>query len=353
MVRVLALTRYARKGASSRVRFLQYVPHLERLGDRVTVQSLLPAAYLDRLYAGGDRQLGVVAKACAERLAALLRHRDADVIWLQREIFPYAPFFAESLLASGRKLVIDFDDAHHLYYKAIKAGWAQSLYGDKIERLMRRADTVTVGNRTLADYARAVGARNVQLIPSAVDTTRFTTAPAAEPFTVGWIGTPMTADEAMPLVQAPLTRFLTETGARCVLVGVRPDQFPEIPAERVPWREDSEDALLTGMSVGLCPLADTEWNRGKSGYKIIQYMSAGRPSLVSPIGIAADLIADGLTGFHCRTPHDWYQGLMKLYRDADLRNACGARAQDIAATTYDTAIAAEQIHTIFSAVCRS
>ena len=352
MVRVLALTRYARKGASSRVRMLQYVPHLERLGDQVTVQSLLPAEYLDRLYVGGDRQIAVVAKACAERLAVLLRHRDVDVIWLQREIMPFAPFFVESLLTTGRKIVADFDDAHHLYYKNLKAGWTQTLYGDKIEHLMRHADAVTVGNRTLGDYAGAVGARNVHFVPSAVDTTRFNTAPAPEPFTVGWIGTPMTADDAMPLVQAPLTRFLTETGARCVLVGARADQFPEIPAERIPWSEDSEDALLTGMSVGLCPLADTEWNRGKSGYKIIQYMSAGRPSLVSPIGIAADLIADGLTGFHCRTPHDWYQGLMKLYRDADLRNACGHRAQDIAATTYDTAIAAKQIHNIFAAVCR-
>ncbi len=351
MTRVLALTRYVRKGASSRVRFLQYVPHLEKLGDRIAVQSLLPEAYLDRLYFGGDRQVDVVAKACADRLAAVLRHRDVDVIWLQREIIPFAPFFIEKLLMSGRKLVIDFDDAHHLYYKSLKAGWAQTLFGDKIERLMRLADAVTVGNRTLSDYARAVGARNVHLIPSAVDTTHFSTAPAPDPFTVGWIGTPMTAEDAMPLVQAPLTRFLTETGARCVLVGVRPDQFPDIPAERIPWSEDSADALLTRMSVGLCPLADTEWNRGKSGYKIIQYMAAGRPSLVSPVGIAAELIADGLTGFHCRTPHDWYQGLMKLSRDVELRASCGHRAQDIAATTYDTAIAAEQIHAIFTQVC--
>lgn len=353
MVRVLALTRYERKGASSRVRFLQYLPYLERLGDQVTVQSLLPREYLERLYIDGARSAAMVAKACAQRLAALLRYRQADVIWLQREILPYAPFFAETLLVAGRKLVIDFDDAHHLYYKKLRAGWAQSLYGDKIERLMRFADAVTVGNRALADYAGAVGARNVHFIPSAVDTTRFGTAAAPDPFTVGWIGTPMTAAESLPLVQAPLTRFLAETGARCVLVGVRPDQFLEIPAERIPWSEASEDALLTRMSVGLCPLADTEWNRGKSGYKIIQYMAARRPSLVSPVGIAADLVAEGLTGFHCRTPHDWYQGLMKFYRDPDLRNACGRRAQDIAVTSYDTAIAAEQIHRVFEGVCAS
>jgi glycosyltransferase involved in cell wall biosynthesis len=348
---VLALTRYDRKGASSRVRFLQYLPHLARHGVQVTVQPLLTDAYLERLYRDGTRSPAAVAAACLRRLFALIPASHVDIVWLQREVLPFAPLSWEKRLLAGRKLVVDFDDAHHLYYKSRGGAWAQALYGDKIEGLMRHADAVTVGNRTLADVAQAAGARAVHVIPSAVDVSRFAATAPAEPFTVGWIGTPMTAAESLPLLQAPLARFLRETGARCLLVGVRPDQFPNLPAERLPWSEDAEGAQLARIAVGLCPLADTAWNRGKSGYKIIQYMAAARPSLVSPVGIAADLVDDGQTGFHCRTEDDWYRALMRLYRERDMRLAMGARARTLATTRYDTAVAAAEIARIFASVC--
>jgi glycosyltransferase involved in cell wall biosynthesis len=354
---VLALTRYDRQGASSRVRFLQYVPHLERLGVNVQVQSLLPQLYLDRLYRTGTRAPGLVVAACLRRLAHLIDHHDAPIVWLQREVLPFAPFLLEKLLLAGRKVVIDFDDAHHLYYKKLSAGWARALYGDKIEQLMRHATAVTVGNRSLFDYAQTAGARQVHLIPSAVDVTRFpkvALAPSAgEPFTIGWIGTPMTAAEAIPMVRKPLARFLTDTGAQCLLVGVPPDQFPDIPARCVPWSEAAEEGYLSQMSVGLCPLQDTPWNRGKSGYKIIQYMAAGKPALVSPVGIAADITVEGATGLHCRTEDDWYRALMRLYQDESLRLTYGARAQAIAIASYDTAKAAADIARIFEACLRA
>lgn len=351
-LKIIAFTRYGRMGASSRVRFLQYVPHLEQCGAQIRAYPLFPNAYLAQLYGSGTRSFLTITAAMIRRVARALAATDADLIWLQREILPFLPFAAEDLLLSGKPLVVDFDDAHHLYYRNARSSFARRIYGDKIDRLMRRATVVTVGNQTLFDYAAAAGAKDVRFVPSAVDVERFKDQASAADFTVGWIGTPVTAREALPLIAEPLARFLNETGTRCVLVGAAPNQFPGLKAEYVAWSEATEADVLSRMSVGLCPLADTPWNRGKSGYKIIQYMAAGRATLTSPVGIAASLVESGATGFHCASPDDWYSHLVRLYREPALCAALGARAHEIAAQKYDTAVVAATLYDLFAAIAK-
>jgi glycosyltransferase involved in cell wall biosynthesis len=348
-LRVLALTRYERTGASSRVRFLQYVPHLEKMGMHVSVQSLFPQSYLTRLYANKMRSPVTVAIAMLRRLGGMLSGGAYDVVWLQREVLPFLPFGIEKILLGNSKLVIDFDDAHHLYYKNSSLPLVRSLFGDKTDHLMRHAAAVTVGNQTLAAYARTVGARNVQLIPSAVDVRRFKGNAQPDRFTVGWIGTPVTAGEALPMVRAPLSQFLADTGSHCVLVGARADQTPDLKAERRSWSEEGEAEFFSQISVGICPLEDTPWNRGKSGYKIIQYMAAGRPALVSPVGIAAEIVVPGSTGIHCAGPQDWYASLLRLHQNAEERHVMGTRAQQIAEGEYDTRVVAARLYRIIAA----
>ncbi|MEQ9449290.1 MAG: glycosyltransferase, partial [Rhodospirillaceae bacterium] len=306
--RILAFTRYEGMGASSRVRFLQYVPHLERMGLQVTVCPLLPDEYLERLYARGTRSWPDIAVAQIKRVWQLLSRRDHDIVWLQRELLPFVPFLLERAFLGRRKLVIDLDDAHHLYYKQAPSALLRALYGNKIERLLKRADAVVVGNESLAEMARRAGARNAHVVYSAVDTSRYAVKQraAGEPFKIGWIGTPVTAQEALPIVRDAIVQFLAEHEAGCVIVGAGPAAPTEIPGEQIPWSEAAAESVLPTLSVGLCPLADTEWNRGKSGYKIIQYMAAGVPTLASPVGIASQIVEHGQTGYHCRSTDDWY-----------------------------------------------
>ncbi len=345
---ILALTRYDRLGASSRVRVLQYIPALERRGWRVVVHPLFSESDLVRLYKDGRRSPARLLAALAERVSTVLKRRHCDIVWLQQELFPFLPFAAEALLLKGRKLVVDYDDAQHLYYKNLNAAWGRRIFADKIDRIMARADAVTVGSPMMADYARSAGARTVRLIYSAVDTSAFSAAPpAGAPFTVGWIGTPMTATQSLHLIKEPLARFLRETDAQAIFIGMEPSQFPDLPGQRIAWSEASERDTLPKLSVGLCPLDDSPWTRGKSGYKIIQYMAAGRPTLTSPVGIAADLVEDGATGFHCRTPDDWYRRLHQLYADRALLKAQGAHSRTIAGARYDSAVAANELHGIF------
>lgn len=335
-------------GASSRVRFLQYIPHLERMGMQVAVQPLLPRGYLTRLYADGSRSSVTVAAALINRLWALVAHNSADIIWLQREALPFLPFGLEKILLARKPVVIDFDDAHHLYYKNSSSRLVQALYQDKTESLMRHAQAVVVGNKTLANFAKSAGVNNLYEVPSAIDVARYKAVePQSEKFTVGWIGTPVTAQQSLPMLCGPLKRFLSETGSKCVLMGAGDADFQGVEAKRLPWSEAGEVAFFSEIAAGLCPLEDTEWNRGKSGYKIIQYMAAGKPSLVSPVGIAHDLITDGQTGFQCRTEQDWYDRLMQLYQGYTLAQQMGVRAREEALEKYDTSVAAAKLHQIF------
>jgi glycosyltransferase involved in cell wall biosynthesis len=344
---ILALTRYDRLGASSRVRVLQYLPYLESKGIKVDAHPLFTAEDLRRLYKESRRPLGRLAAALSKRISTILRNQSSDVLWLQQELFPFLPFGIEAALLGTRRLVIDFDDAHHLYYKDTPAPFG-FLYRNKIERLMQRADIVVVGSPMMADVARQAGAKDVRLVHSAVDTSSFpASVPDSEPFTVGWIGTPMTAMQSFHLIREPLARFLAETNARGLFIGMDADQFPDLPGDRLPWSEATEHDALPRVSVGLCPLDDSPWTRGKSGYKIIQYMAAGRPTLTSPVGIAADLVEDGTTGFHCRTAGDWYRRLHQLHGSAPLLRDQGAAARKRAAERYDLSLAAVQMAAVF------
>ncbi len=347
---VLALTRYDRMGASSRVRFLQYIPHLQREDIRVETHALLDRRYLTRLYDTKSRDPLSVAVSWLSRLWRVLHTKDIDILWVQREVLPFLPYVFEKALLAGKPVVSDFDDAHHLYYRDLPFAPLRVLYGDKIDRLIKASAAVVAGNATLEAYARSLGAPEVVQIPSAVDVSKYPASPPSGPFTVGWIGTPVTARQSLPLIAGPLKRFLLETGARCILVGAGDEAVPDLPAERIPWTETIEAEALSRITVGLCPLEDTPWTRGKSGYKIMQYMAAGRACLVSPVGIAADLITPEQTGYHCRTEDEWYDALMRFHQRSDDTRRMGQAARAEALETYDTAVAAAQIAAVFRSV---
>ncbi len=355
-ISVLALTRYSSMGASSRVRFLQYIPYLKGCGVDIDVQSLFSDAYLTKLYSGEGRSPFAVLGAMAARLKRMMSQSDYNLVWLQREVLPFIPFAMEHNLLKGRPLVVDFDDAHHLYYKSMSSTALRGLFSNKTDDLMRCADAVVVGNKTLADYAQKAGAKNISLVPSAVAVAKYKTLLQArsgsEKLTLGWIGTPVTAAQSLRLIREPLRIFLSNSGATCLLMGADPNVDYGFPAEHVVWSEAGEVEFMAHVDIGLCPLEDTEWNRGKSGYKIIQYMAAGKPSVVSPVGIAADIATHQKTGLHCITVDDWSNAFRKLSDDPGLRSDMGAQAQAEALAKYDVSIAAKKIAEIFTSVMR-
>lgn len=343
-MRVLLLSRYTRQGASSRVRSYQFLPYLRDAGVEVTASPLLDEAYLGRLYTGRRRDHAAVAGALARRAALLRRARDYDLLWIEKELFPWLPHWGEALLArAGVPYVVDYDDAVFHYYDEDRRAAVRRLLGDKIDRVMRGAAAVVCGNDYIAERARRAGARRVEILPTVVDTERYPVLPrpAGAPFTVGWMGTPVTAallgDVAGVLAEA------ARAGARVVLVGAGAVVPPGVPAEVRPWSEADEAAQIREFDVGIMPLPDTPVARGKCGYKLIQYMAAGRPVVASPIGANRAIVEHGVTGFLARDEGEWRRALCVLRADPALAARMGEAGRRRVEAAYSLRVAAPRL----------
>src|SRR5262245_42836196 len=193
MTDVLVLTRYERLGASSRVRFLQFLPALERQGFSFDVCPLLDNAYVASLYGGPRVGAGRIVRAYARRLSALRRRLKYDLVWLEKEALPWLPTWMEIARLEGLPYVVDYDDA---WFHRYESHWLSPLLGHKIDAVMRVAHTVVAGNDYLARRARQAGARHVEIVPTAIDLGRYsdlTANPPGRALAVGWIGIPPNA----------------------------------------------------------------------------------------------------------------------------------------------------------------
>ncbi len=333
-LRVLLLSRYGARGASSRVRSFQYLPSLRAEGIDVTPAPLFDDGYLERIYAGRRPAWGSIAAAYGARVRRLLGGRRYDVVWVEKELFPWLPARADLALARrARALVVDYDDAIFHRYDAHPRGWVRRLFGRKIDRVMAAADLVVVGNDYLGDRARSAGARRIEILPTVVDTARYVPAPSGrDGFTVGWIGTPRTSRYLAAVAPA-----LAAAKVRVLLVGAAEDALAELDVERRPWTEDAEVELLQSIDAGIMPLPDEPFERGKCGYKLIQYMACGKPVVATPVGVNREIVADGANGFLAESEGEWRGALERLAGDADLRAELGANGRRLVEERYSLA----------------
>jgi glycosyltransferase involved in cell wall biosynthesis len=207
--------------------------------------------------------------------------------------------------------------------------------GRKLEDLVMRAALVVVGNSVLAEWASSSGAGRIIELPSCVDLDRYSVTPLPEgPFTLGWIGTPST-EKYLALVAEPLRQLQASYGARLIAIGVG-DGFslPGVRIERASWREKDEAADLARCHVGIAPLANGTWERGKCGYKLVQYMAAGRATVASPVGANASIVVHGQTGFLAGSATEWTDALCTLAANPNLVTNFGANGRRRAEEMY-------------------
>jgi glycosyltransferase involved in cell wall biosynthesis len=321
-VRVLFLTKYSNSGPSSRYRVGQFLPFLDRAGIEWRLHPLLDDRYLAARFAKRRPGVTYLARRAIGRVSALLRSHRYDVVFVQKEILPWVPPIVERLLEFGRhRVVLDIDDAIHLPYRG------RPLLSSKIPRAIAGATTVLAGNRWLATYARGFNAHTV-LFPTVVDTDRFTPATdrAAQKSVVGWIGSPETAkylDIATPALRA----VAATTPVRMRVIGAGALAGDGLAVETRPWSLDTEAAELRDLDVGIMPLADDEWARGKCSLKLLQYMSAGLATISSPRGSVPEILRVGDTGLVADSTDEWAARLGELLADPAAGRAMGARAR--------------------------
>jgi glycosyltransferase involved in cell wall biosynthesis len=325
--RLLFLTKYSYNGASSRYRTFQYLPGLEQAGYQCRVMPLFDEAYLEHHYRTGKARMRDILRAMLRRVAALVQVRRFDLLVVEYELVPYFPAFLERWLRClGVPYVVDYDDALFHQYDRNKSWWVRHLLGKKISCVMRGARLVTVGNEYLADYARRAGADRVEVIPTVVDLECYRPPLAFQfagpSFTIGWIGSPTTA-KYLEMVADALGEVCANGDGRLQLIGSGPIELPCLAVEVMPWDDATEVDLLKKFDVGIMPLPDEPWERGKCGLKLIQYMACGLPVVASPVGVNSEIVEHGVNGFLAESQEGWVQALRSLRDDPGLRQRMG------------------------------
>lgn len=323
---ILLLTRFERLGSASRVRYYQYLPYLEAHGVNITISSLLTDEYITRLYTGQRQKMSAFMYSYFKRVRALLQSHTYDLIWLEKESLPWLPAWLENLF-SRTSIVVDYDDAIFHRYDQHPSPLIRGLLSRKIDAVMRHAAVVVVGNDYLAAHAQKAGAKRIEFLPSVVDTTRYQPTNQLNnqfnhPFTIGWIGAPVTAPY-LQLIQPALHELCARGDVHVIQVGGGNLALEGVHLENHPWTEAIEVTEIQNFDVGIMPLPDQPFERGKCGYKLIQYMACALPVVASPVGVNQSLIEHGVNGFLATTPKEWVEALTTLQQNPALRRQMG------------------------------
>jgi glycosyltransferase involved in cell wall biosynthesis len=359
---VLLLTKYTALAASSRYRAYQYRTAFAEAGLDCTYCPLLPDAYLQRTYArNGSRYRRLawtvprVLGSMAQRWWQLFREARAfDVVYLQYEVFPYAPLGLDQVLfRRNPRVVVDFDDAVNTRYEYHASRLVRRVLGNKLAMLVRQSRHVTTGNPLLADWAGRFNP-NVTVIPTSVDLRRY---PFPGPprsggrLVIGWIGTPYT-QRYLPLLEGALRALRGRHDFEFKVIGAPGFTMAGMDVRAVPWSEAREVAELQACDIGVMPLPDEPFERGKSALKLIQYFAAGLPAVASPVGVNAEIIRDGENGFLAANPDEWAAKLALLLEQPALRERLGRQGRRTAEERFSVQVNGPRLADVLARVAR-
>ena len=314
---LLVLTR-DRTSASFRQRVELY---LEALGSRGISWQV---AELSKGPLGRRRGL-----AMADRFGAVLLHRKTLTAWDAWCLGRRAP------------LIYDFDDA--IMYQARAPDDPHGPRLRRFRRTVRRAARVIAGSPVLEEHATDAGARAASVLPTGLDIRRYPRPQSYEragPTRLVWIGTHSTLKQLEEM--GPVLEAIGREAPGVVLRVIcdAPLGAPGLAVENVPWNRDVEARLVAESSIGIAPLPDTAYTRGKCGFKVIQYMAAALPVIASPVGANAAYVEPEETGLWARTPEEWVEAVRRLAGDAALRERFGLAGRARAAARFDAAVLA-------------
>lgn len=335
--RILILSKYDRLAASARQRFLLYKPFLKEKGIELHLSPLFDQAYLVHRYRAARPSILQTAFCYWRRLRALLNAKNWDLVVIHCDAMPYLPAGLESfLMGKGIRYVFDFDDAiFHQYDQSSKA-FVRRLFGHKIATVIKSASLVFAGSEYLADYARKHN-DHVMVIPTVVDTSLFPTKEhsnldQSNPIVVGWIGSPSTT-VYLNEVLGVLDQFAEQRELKLIAVGSTPVKLQYGTVENRIWSEETEISDLMECDIGIMPLLDVPWARGKCAFKLIQYMACGLPVVASPVGANKDVVKNGV-GILANTDDQWISALDRLSQDSQLRTKMGLSGRRFVESNY-------------------
>lgn len=339
MLRVAALTS-GKNVPSSRFRVRQFIPALRAEGIDVREFPLRTGKYASARLRPAAWAL--TALKAALRLRGVVASWSADLVWLERELIPGR---ATLEAFTGRPRLLDVDDAL----------WTVGASGFS-ERIARISEGVIAGNDFLAEHYRSLGVRT-WVVPTAVDTDVFRPAslPSAREWTVGWSGSRSTLPFLVEIEEA-LAEFLrSRPRARLLVMCDERPRFRHVHDRSwtfVPWSAANEAEGIREMDVGLMPLPDTEWTRGKCSLKLLLYLATGIPAVASPVGVNVGVLKMAEAGLLARGPREWVDALLALHDDRGRAAALGDAGRRLAEERFSVAAVAPRLAAIFREVAR-
>ncbi len=278
-------------------------------------------------------EVGILPVEPAEvRAETFERAADADLVVIHRKLFRFPDLHRLMRVCRGR-LVFDLDDAVMVRQSGRKrqGSFFRSI---RFLRTLRRSHLFLAGNKYLR--SRAPGRMRTFLRPTPVELDNYAMRDEwpERGTVIGWIGTESTR-MYLDAIAPNLAELCAARGDLVFhLIGPEPGNWPGVNVIHVPWSEKGEAAALRRFDVGILPLPDDPWTRGKCSFKALQYMAAGVPAVVSPVGMNRDVVEDGVTGFHADDPGAWVARLTGLLDDRDLRRSMGWAGRERAAEHY-------------------
>ncbi len=329
-MRVLVLTLFDDNGASSRERFLLYFDVLKECNIEFIWRPLLPNDLLKSIHQTGKSfSLFAILPLYGNRLIDILQSSRYDIIWLEYEAFPLIPFWLERLTRLySRPVVVGYDDAIFHKYDAPHISFFKRLFlKNKIKKVMRASHSVVAGNAYLKAYAEKAQAKKIFVIPTVVDTKKYQPACSAliegDTVKIGWLGSPSTQHHLNILVSV-IKSISQSMRVEFHVMGANKKFTPQLDNLFVhQWSQTGQLEFLKNVDIGVMPLVDELFARGKCGYKLIQYMAFGKPVVGTPLGANRDIIDHGINGFYANDFNEWLDTLETLCINKELRVSMG------------------------------
>jgi glycosyltransferase involved in cell wall biosynthesis len=345
-----------------RYRAQQFVPYLERAGYKCRIWPFSTSGLYSALQSKGQvtKKALYMLFCTARRLAKILTVSQFDLVVINREVYPFfAPLFEKMVLHQNCKVIFSFDDALYAGHHDVSHfnhGWLYRLkYGKGVNEVLRRSFHVIAGNRLLADHALQFNP-NVSVVPTVVDCSVYLPnsddQDGARRITIGWIGSRSTFHHLFDIQPALQQLAEAHPGQVCYRAfGYEDGQLKLPDFKSLPFRVDGEVEYLRSLDIGVMPLPDTEWTRGKCAFKAIQYMAMGIPTVASPVGITGDIIRHGENGLLASTNAEWFNCLNRLVNEKQLRERLGSQGRSTIEQSYSLQVWGPRLVALFDRLC--
>jgi len=276
-----------------------------------------------------------------------------DVICIQRRLLPPLEFYW--IRKKSPKVLFDLDDA--IMYRSSSSPYPHSLSRRlKFRWMVKGSDAVTVGNQFLKKEVLKVDrTKKVFVIPTSIDTNLY---PQKKNFSdrqeiiLGWIGTKGNLKYLKSL--EPAFETIRQRFPQVKLKIVSNDFYDSstLPLVKKTWKLEDENEDLVSFDIGVMPLSDDLWSKGKCGLKIIQYLSVGVPVVCTPVGINSDIVQDGENGFWATTHQEWVDRLSTLIHNPELRYQMGLKGIETVEKEYSLAVTSEKFLQVLQSLGR-